>query len=358
MKIPTEIIPNYGILASISWNSNNWADHPTEDDLKKSHFGFVKENASMHESLNFGHEILPAEKSGIYIGYIPRFNRLPDPENSKNVNIIFFVSSDYHNNKNRSIVGFYAYPIFGEEYVRWANHQLFEQYNSGNVAAHPKDIIYFKTPVVIDEDNVLKDHLLPIGKNLSKMGFNYLDSDNVFNILSIAFAKNPSDKKLENFLNRFPLAIAFAKEISELDDYLEVIKDKDADSLESIKKLENKMKKAIPEVKTRIASFIERGAIAKKVKQLNQFQCQICKAQNLTPTSFKKPDGIFYIEAHHVEPVSNKKAGSLSMANIITVCANHHRQLHYGNAYLKFDNESTFEFSIDGQSLEISKAKI
>ena len=64
MRKEQPIIYNYGILTSISWNSNNWADEPTSADLKKSKYDYVKDNAHMHESLNFGHETLPAEEDG------------------------------------------------------------------------------------------------------------------------------------------------------------------------------------------------------------------------------------------------------------------------------------------------------
>ncbi|MCW5923309.1 MAG: hypothetical protein KIS77_13275 [Saprospiraceae bacterium] len=62
-----KIIPNFGILASISWNSNKWQDDPTDKDLKASKYDFVIENAHMHESLNFGHEIYPAEEDGSFV---------------------------------------------------------------------------------------------------------------------------------------------------------------------------------------------------------------------------------------------------------------------------------------------------
>lgn len=358
MKKPKEIISNYGILASISWNSNDWADHPTDEDLKRSKYEYVKDNVRMHESLNFGHDRYPVEKEGFYIGYTPMFNRPPDIKNSNDVHIVFFLSTDYHNSNQRSIVGFYGEPVFGDFFKREANHSLYKEYDSGNIFAFPQNIIYFDTPVVIDKEKVVREKLLPEGKKISQQGFNYLTSDNVYNILREALDLNTNHKKLEEYLKRFPLKIELTKEVIGLSKFISTLQNTDADSLESIRKLENKMEKAIPEVKTRIAAFIERGTIAKKVKQLNQFQCQICKAQNLNPTSFKKPDGNFYIEAHHVEPVSNKKAGSLSMANIITVCANHHRQLHYGNAHLKFETESTFAFSIDGNDVEVSKTKI
>ena len=357
MREPDLIIKNFGIIASISWNSNDWADHPTEEDLKKSKYEYVKENDRMHESLNFGHEILPSEKDGMYIGYSPMLNHPPDANNSKNVNILFFLSTDYHHS-NRCIVGFYANPIIGMEHYREAEHELYKEYDSGNIAAHPDDIVYFKNPLIIDNENAASQRLLPSGKKISQMGFNYLNSDNVYNIISLALSKNPNNKKLKNFVQRFPLTVELTNEISGFSEYLGHVMKTDADSLNSIYTLEQKMKKTTPEVKQRISSFIERGTIARKVKQLNNYKCQICEAQGKTPYSFKKPDGTHYIEAHHVEPVSSKKKGVLSMANIITVCPNHHRQLHYGNAYLEKDNGESFSFSIEKQNLEIAKAKV
>lgn len=358
MKKPEEVIKNYGILASISWNSNNWADHPTEEDLKRSNYEYVKDNVRMHESLNFGHEHYPVEEEGFYIGYTPMFNRPPDAKNSKDVHIVFFTSTDYHNSNQRSIVGFYGEPVFGIFFDRKAKHKLYREYDSGNIIAKPENIIYFEKPVIIDNQKVVQDNLLPEGKQISQQGFNYLNTDNVYNILHEALRKNPDDSKLKNFLRRFPLKIELTKEQIETFDFIETVENIDANSLKSISKLEQKMKKATPEVKQRIASFIERGTIAKKVKQLNKYKCQICEAQGNNPHSFKKPDGTYYVEAHHVAPVSSKKEGVLSMANIITVCANHHRQLHYGNTYLKADNGESFTFSIEQQHLRIEKAKI
>lgn len=71
MERSTPIIEYFGILTSMSWNSNKWAGEPTAKDIKVSNYGYVKEEAHMHESLNFGHDIYPAEEDGSYIGYSP-----------------------------------------------------------------------------------------------------------------------------------------------------------------------------------------------------------------------------------------------------------------------------------------------
>jgi 5-methylcytosine-specific restriction protein A len=61
---------NIGILASMSWNSNNWASRASNEDIENSNYDYVKEKGEMHEDLNFGHEVLPAEDNGKFIASI------------------------------------------------------------------------------------------------------------------------------------------------------------------------------------------------------------------------------------------------------------------------------------------------
>lgn len=349
------VLKNFGILASISWNSNDWSDEPTAEDLKASKYDYVKDNAHMHESLNFGHEIYPSENDGFYIGYTPMFNRPPALENSKNVRIVFFSSSDYRNKNRKTIVGFYGNPIFGEWFERTAEHTKYEKYNNGNILAKPKNIIYFKNPIVIDNEKVQENGLLPNGKKISQQGFNYLNSDNVYNLISIALGLNPKNIKLKKFVDSFEHNVGLIKQEIDLVDFLDIIGETTANSKKDIEKLERKMRNQPPEIKQRISSFIERGAISNKVKKLTNYKCLVCEAMGENPYSFEKTNGINYVETHHVEPVSTLKKGVLGIGNLITVCANHHRQLHYGNSELINENETEFEFRIDDKRLKINK---
>ena len=52
------------------------------------------------------------------------------------------------------------------------------------------------------------------------------------------------------------------------------------------------------------------------------------------------------------------KQGSLSIANLLTVCANHHRQMHYGKVEIIEDRNECFIFKFDGKILKINKIKI
>jgi len=353
-----EIIPNFGIIASISWNSNNWQDDPTDKDLKASKYDYVKENARMHESLNFGHDKYPAEEDGTYIAYTPMFNRTPSLANSKDVSIIFFLSSDYQHGNRKCIVGFYGFPKIGESFPRKATHKKYRDYDWGNVKALVENIIFLDNSVVINNENVKELELLPIGKKISQMGFNYINSNNVENILKIAYQLNNKNIKLKRFLENFPIEVEALGEINEVHEQLEVLTDESADTLQGIRKLEAKMKKLRPEIKERVATYIERGAISNRLKKLTGYKCLVCEQLGEPAHGFKKTNGEFYVESHHVEPVSKQGQGSLSAANIITVCANHHRQMHYGNVEVVESDRDVFRFRIDGKELTISKIKI
>lgn len=351
-------IKNYGIIASISWNSKNWSDHATQKDLNASNYEYVKENGRMHESLNFGHELYPPEEGGFYIGYTPMFNRAPAFINSKNVQIVFFISSDYKNSNQKSIVGFYGYPIFGQWFKRETKHSIYKDYDSGNIIAFPKDIIYFKNPIIINNESAQINNLLPEGKKISQQGFNYLNSDNVYNLIKSALSLNPENTKLKSFVEKFSTEEKLTKEKFELLDCIDVVRDLSSDTLKDIEKLERKMKSLKPEVKQRISNYIERGIISNKVKKLNNYKCSVCEVMGSNTNSFIKTNGETYIETHHVEPVSTIKEGILGTCNLMTVCANHHRQLHYGDVELIENTKTEFLFRIENHMIKIEKIKI
>ena len=131
-----------------------------------------------------------------------------------------------------------------------------------------------------------------------------------------------------------------------------------ANTLEDIGELEEAMKDLTPKQKEKVSIFIERGLIAQKIKKVTNFKCLICEAKGLNSLGFPKLNGDFYIETHHVEPVSLLKNGSLRVANLLTVCANHHRQLHYGKVDLLENTNEYFKFNFDGKMLIINKIKI
>jgi hypothetical protein len=128
------------------------------------------------------------------------------------------------------------------------------------------------------------------------------------------------------------------------------------DSDEAVAACEEKYADASPQVREVVSKRIERGAVGSKVKAMNGYKCLICDALGLNPIGFLKRSGEPYIEAHHVTFVSRLLPGTLGRSNIITVCANHHRQLHYGNAELLHNMDGEFVFKIDGVEVRVPKA--
>ena len=283
--------------------------------------------------------------------------RLPDVEKAKNVCVVFLLSSDYQHQNRKCIVGLYGFPDLGW-FERTAEHPIYKKYDAGNVRSRVDDIIYFQNPVVIDNEGVVREKLLPTGKLISQMGFNYLDSDNVFNILLLAARLNPNNAKLSNLLKKFPNDLNYVNELIDTEDFQAFMDSQDAGSLESLARLEKKMQKLRPQLKERVSSFIERGAIASKIKVLTKHKCLVCEAMGLNPVGFRKPDGTPYVETHHVEPVSQLSVGALGLANLITLCANHHRQMHYGNTKLTQQTTTHFTFILDGQKVVIQKVAL
>ncbi len=76
------------------------------------------------------------------------------------------------------------------------------------------------------------------------------------------------------------------------------------------------------EVKT--YRIIRDTLLARRVKQLHNYQCQLCGH------TIVLPDGSRYAEAHHVRPLGTPHNGPDVLENIVCVCPNHHAELDYG----------------------------
>ena len=135
------------------------------------------------------------------------------------------------------------------------------------------------------------------------------------------------------------------------------VQDIHADMLESIKELEKKMIKATPAVMKYITEKIERGRIGDELKKLKNYKCLICEKLRCDTQTFLTPQGLPYIEVHHVIPISTRGIGVNSLSNLITVCAKHHRQLHYGavKTEILYDR---FHFHFEDRIIEIKKINI
>ena len=100
----------------------------------------------------------------------------------------------------------------------------------------------------------------------------------------------------------------------------------------------------------------ERGPAGNKVKEYCNNRCQICKATGKKEGygTFEMPTGKWYAEAHHVLQLSDD--GPDTTDNIMCLCANHHRQMHYGDVKVIVDY-SHFNVSISGKEHKIKRLR-
>jgi hypothetical protein len=123
---------------------------------------------------------------------------------------------------------------------------------------------------------------------------------------------------------------------------------------DNLSEIERELLDRTPAVRERLSRSIERGTIGARLKRANGFKCQVCEALGLEPVGFLKADGEPYVEAHHATPVSAMEVGSLSATNIMILCANHHRQMHYGTVSIERAS-SCFTLELDGTRITICR---
>jgi hypothetical protein len=90
-------------------------------------------------------------------------------------------------------------------------------------------------------------------------------------------------------------------------------------------------------VRTTTYRILRDTALARRVKQLNNHECQIC-GHTIT-----LQDGSHYAEAHHIQPLGDPHHGPDIMANILCVCPNHHAELDYLIISLDFNTITCVE---------------
>lgn len=87
------------------------------------------------------------------------------------------------------------------------------------------------------------------------------------------------------------------------------------------------------------------NAISDFVKQLHNCQCQLCGSPG-----FRQQNGSLYAEAHHILELHKLIQGSYCSDNIIVVCANCHRKLHYANVVYEIQTQENLVVTINGQA--------
>lgn len=107
------------------------------------------------------------------------------------------------------------------------------------------------------------------------------------------------------------------------------------------------LEKLLQEQTEKVVKLFKRNlTLAKSLKELYEGKCQICGF------TFKKENGENYSECHHLIPLGEN--GSDSLDNIIIVCANCHRMLHYARIEFRNIEENTRVFLINNEESTIT----
>jgi hypothetical protein len=73
------------------------------------------------------------------------------------------------------------------------------------------------------------------------------------------------------------------------------------------------------------AIFVRNAEVRRLAIVRSKGRCELCRERGFT-----LPDGSGYLETHHVVPLS--EGGPDTLMNVAALCANHHREAHYGAA--------------------------
>jgi len=156
-----------------------------------------------------------------------------------------------------------------------------------------------------------------------------------------------SDEAFSEILRLANIAVNIEEEIS--------LFEKGTDALSVLKKLNDLYKDLLQKERAKkIQNHIDRGTtVTNALKSLLGSQCQICGWSGFTKKSGEK-----FIEAHHILQLSERKGGSLCTENIILVCPNCHKEIHYGKTINIIDNGDYFDISLSSKQAIIRKNTI
>lgn len=112
--------------------------------------------------------------------------------------------------------------------------------------------------------------------------------------------------------------------------------------LEDFPEVENIKKEIVINRIKRVKSIVD------ALKEKYHYKCQICGF------NFKMKNGNGYCEAHHLVPLST--GGSQMQENVIIICPNHHRMLHYAQEVKYCYNEKDLVMiEINGNTYNVTR---
>lgn len=134
-----------------------------------------------------------------------------------------------------------------------------------------------------------------------------------------------------------------SEELSKLESTSRI--EQEGDPITALKLLNEKYESCAPQKREKLVNaHIDRGqSIINALKRILGAVCQICGTEG-----FEKRDGDRYIEAHHLTQLARSTSNSLCSDNIILLCPNCHRQIHYGKEVILEDRGNQIYIQLNG----------
>ena len=111
---------------------------------------------------------------------------------------------------------------------------------------------------------------------------------------------------------------------------------------------------ASPRQQRRISEHIEKGTyLGRKLAELNHYSCQICHQRG-----FIQKTGRSYVEAHHFQALHQLDPKSCCSDNVIIVCSECHRKIHYANTLVDVINPDQLAITINQTEYIIQRNNI
>jgi len=131
--------------------------------------------------------------------------------------------------------------------------------------------------------------------------------------------------------------------------------------LSTLQNLNSKFRDLSPKERNeRLQVYLDRGSsVTKALKIILGSKCQICGWKGFEKRGRKaEKNNECFIEAHHLKQVAYKCQGSLCTDNIILVCPNCHREIHYGKKFNLEVTDTSISISLSNHSAQIPKNTI
>jgi hypothetical protein len=131
--------------------------------------------------------------------------------------------------------------------------------------------------------------------------------------------------------------------------------EKEIEPLNVLKLLNDKYQEVSPIKKEKLINMhIDRGtSVTNALKKILGPKCQICDC-----IGFEKRNGDRYIEAHHLNELAKNQRHSLCSDNVILVCPNCHREIHYGKKFIVYDEKDSIYIELGNKKAKINKNTI